>query len=196
MKAPFRERFTAYLAKHRKQIYENLGVIVALVAACAALWSGYEAHRTRVDDDRAYVNAVPTNFKFVQEAGQKRRAEVHFNILVVGKTPAYDVEIGTTCTLGNHHPAPPKPVELVRSMLLQETVKWGCIAIAEKEEDFRSTYLHVAGTLSYRDIFRDRHCLPFCFVSDRANDDPEDSSMQNCMPAPKPSGSCPSSATN
>jgi len=64
--------------------------VVAVIAAAAALWSGYEAHKTRTNDERPFI-AVDTTY-----AGQPPYYENYQSkIVAFGKSPARKISV--TC---------------------------------------------------------------------------------------------------
>jgi hypothetical protein len=76
------------------------GTAVAVIAALAALWSGYEAHKTRIEDERPF-RAI--DFKLIEGPP---RAPLPFetppfdiSIVAFGKTPAENVSL--RCSFDN-----------------------------------------------------------------------------------------------
>jgi hypothetical protein len=64
--------------------------VVAVLAALAALWSGYEAHKTRIDDERPFiaVDVVP-----VSETPSELGPPAINTISAFGKTPARNIKV-------------------------------------------------------------------------------------------------------
>lgn len=65
---PLRLRLRVYFARHRKNVNENLRLIIALLAAAFAGWSGWEAHEARKDAllgvkiaQRSYIDVRATS---------------------------------------------------------------------------------------------------------------------------------------
>lgn len=101
--------------KHRKSVAENLGLIIALAASTAAIWTGYEARHARLEaanaaeqslkvqrdsvnaqittmrvDERPYIRVMPVG---VKPADKEDRDDGYpyqavFNLVAVGRTPA------------------------------------------------------------------------------------------------------------
>jgi hypothetical protein len=94
----------------REQTLENLGLIVSVLAALFAGWSGYEAHQARVSadsatretirlqreatqlDERPYVNVIPFVASFVVMHNPDRSSTafllLRLRVLTNGRTPA------------------------------------------------------------------------------------------------------------
>lgn len=71
--------------------------VVAVVAAIAALWSGYEAHKTRVQDERPFlaVDVVPPGKDDVVIPVTPLNSNARTHVVAFGKTPAKDIHV--TC---------------------------------------------------------------------------------------------------
>jgi hypothetical protein len=62
--------------QHRKTVNENLGLIIALAASCAAVWTGYEARHARLEAR----TAVEQSLKVQQESVQAQTKSVDAQI--------------------------------------------------------------------------------------------------------------------
>jgi hypothetical protein len=114
------------LARHRKTIIENLGLIVTLLATGFAGWSGYEAHETRKDAhqdamttlkiaQRSYVEAenpaIVGRFGIVNSSevpsiavplieGLEKSLIAKYAVRVYGNSPAFQVIVLANCRVG------------------------------------------------------------------------------------------------
>ena len=70
---------------------------VAVVAALAALWSGYEAHKTRVDDERPFlaVDVAPPGSKEAVVPGTFLSPTLRTHVVAFGKSPSRKIIV--TC---------------------------------------------------------------------------------------------------
>lgn len=66
--------------------------IVAVVAAAAAVWTGYEAHKTRVADERPFV-AVDISVKNPEPNAKSVYGLTTANLVAFGKSPAFKLNI-------------------------------------------------------------------------------------------------------
>jgi len=75
---------------------------VAVVAAAAAMWTGYEAHLTRVEDERPYIRAefmgvAPETVVSADGKSSERFLTPHVKLIGIGKTPAEDAMVELKC---------------------------------------------------------------------------------------------------
>jgi hypothetical protein len=113
--------------RNRKRVNENVGLVVAVVAAAAAAWTGYEAHKSRIDAataadasfkvQRDIANAQiralqaaqtpviaispsgPATIEFTRP--QHVKVVGLFEIIAVGATPAFQVFVKKLCGTSN-----------------------------------------------------------------------------------------------
>jgi|SRR5579864_102647 len=94
---PLRLRLRIYFARHRKNVNENLGLIIALLAAAFAGWSGYEAHKARKDAleglkiaQRAYLDVRGHRADFFGVGNPPLIRYTH-TLAVYGSSPAFQI---------------------------------------------------------------------------------------------------------
>jgi hypothetical protein len=70
--------------------------IITLLAAAAALWAAYEAHKARIDDERPFVavDVTPTSWQYTGATDPMITTVVAF-----GKSPAREVTVDCTIVL-------------------------------------------------------------------------------------------------
>jgi hypothetical protein len=183
----FWHRIHSYYRSEQKTINENLGLIVALMAAAAAIWSGFEAHRARLDsadigrgilqtqidamqlDERPFLVATASGWKLEAKRGlQSTVVQVSLKAIASGKTPAFDVAIREACLLD------PNPfTHLPDSSSLEPAFQLSPI-LANREESAMDCpvtrlptdqgYIRAYGELLYSDLFKRKHSTTFCFV--------------------------------
>jgi hypothetical protein len=66
----------------RRNLSENLGIVIALAASCAAMWTGYEAHRARLEAAVAARDSVSVQGKAVQAQIDAMRVDERPYVLV------------------------------------------------------------------------------------------------------------------
>lgn len=181
------ERIHSYYRREQKAINENLGLIVALMAAAAAIWSGFEAHKARLDsaeigrgilqtqidamqlDERPFLVAAASGWKLEAQRGlQSTVVQISLNARASGKTPAFDVAIREACVLD-----PNSFTHLPDFSLLEPSFQLSPI-LANHEESAMDCpvtrmpkdqgYIRAYGELLYSDLFKRKHTTTFCFV--------------------------------
>ena len=123
---------------------------VAVVAAAAAVWSGYESHRSRIDDERPYV-AVE---------GISGPDTVKLNSF--GKTPALNVQLLCMGQDEAHWGALSNIVPLRLGTLMPSQ---SMIAFCIPKESVASNVYSAFGTVSYEDFNGTHYLTPFCFLA-------------------------------
>jgi hypothetical protein len=120
------ERLAETYRKRRKDLNQNLGLLIALAASCAAIWTGYEARHTRLEAGFAAKDSLDVQHKAVQAqidtmrlderpyirvgaVGVKRTDEADpdepdyyraaFKLIAVGRTPATFLKWNVRCSL-------------------------------------------------------------------------------------------------
>ena len=190
---PFRLRMRIYFARHRKHVNENLGLIIALLAAAFAGWSGYEAHATRNDAlaalkiaQRSYVDVQDHTVSFtgarMMRTG-KTLLQYKHTVTVYGNSPAFEVEETSVCRLGVF--ADPRPgitfddFQLLQSFDLPFLQRLPAEIIPGSRHSSSVTCNYpegganrktnmgalVYGIINYVDIFGDKHQKHFCYLN-------------------------------
>lgn len=99
-------RIRIYFARHRKHVNENLGLIVALLAAAFAGWASWEAHEARIDthnDSLLGLKVAQRSYLEVEDATfdslSKTRTDSHanFSVKVYGNSPAFNINVEAHC---------------------------------------------------------------------------------------------------
>lgn len=120
------ETLTEMYQRHRKNIVENLGVIIALAASVAAVWTGYEARHARLEaasaaeksfnvqrdsvdaqittmrvDERPYIRVSPIGVKPADKGDRDDGYpyQAVFNLSALGRTPATLLTWNVYCTV-------------------------------------------------------------------------------------------------
>jgi hypothetical protein len=119
------ERLGETFRKHRNYLNENLGLVIALAASCAALWTGYEARHSRLEaalaakdsldaqrkavqaqidtmrlDERPYIRVGTVGVKRAEEGDRDEHDyQAVFKLVAVGRTPAIFLEWNVRCGL-------------------------------------------------------------------------------------------------
>lgn len=180
-------RIHAYYGKEQKAINENLGLIVALLAAAAAIWSGYEAHHGRLDaaeigrgmlqahiaatqlDERPFVVPSATGWNLEAREGlQSTIVHVLLKARASGRTPAFDVAIREACVLDpgafTHLPdfSSLEPAFQLSPILANAEESPMDCPVTRGPSD--QGYIRAYGELLYVDLFKQPHTTTFCFV--------------------------------
>lgn len=161
----------------------SFGTIIAVIAALTAIWSSYEAHLSRLEDERPYVKveySALAHERFLDGAphpsplgGFGDGMVPHIKLTIFGKTPALNISIDSDCIegLANDHPAHPT-----------NDVSYGMLFPSESGDSYCSRYLsglqpdgssqltyllEYWGMVHYRDIDGHDHQTPFCFEDDQ-----------------------------
>lgn len=181
------ERIHSYYRREQKAINENLGLIVALLAAAAAIWSGFEAHKARLDsaeigrgilqahidatqlDERPFLVAAESGWKLEAHPGlQSTVVQISLKARASGKTPAFNVAIREACVFDpnpfTHLPdfSSLEPAFQLSPILSnQEESAMDCpVTRVPNDQGFIRAY----GELLYSDLFKRKHSTTFCFV--------------------------------
>lgn len=180
-------RIRTYYRRERKTINENFGLIVALLAAAAAVWSGYEAHLGRIDaaklghdmvqahveatrlDERPFIVPMATGWKVDSRVGTDSAVILlSLKARVTGRTPAFDVNIREACIID-----PNSFTHLPDFFSLEPAFQLAPILAGTEESsmdcpvtrDLREQgYIRAYGELLYVDLFKQKHSATFCFV--------------------------------
>jgi len=135
---------------------------VALAAAAAAFWSGYEAHKTRVDDQRAFlsIDILPwgPDDKVIQPIADVR-------VLSTGKSAANNVSINCSTSLDLNMPWRENDphVHLNFSYILPNRfIPINCGTIHSPTPEIKQPVITL-GLITYYDESRNYHQTPFCF---------------------------------
>lgn len=180
-----------WFGRGRKVINESAGLMIAALAAAAAIWSGYEAQRGRLDaletmriDERPYVG---TSLDSLDPAFAPDHVQLMtwVKITTYGRTPAIHVDYLYFCApiddvilqkqgfdqyvaLGDlmeatKRSAKKKAYDAGPYVLnVGESERLGCLINLDRL-DRRALLLF--GSVYYEDIFRDSaHYMPFCLM--------------------------------
>jgi hypothetical protein len=158
-KATHGSTYSGQMAR-RTLFITTASVVVAVVAALAALWSGYEAHRTRIDDERPYISAVPSkdpnqiNFAVVlQASGRSPALNVRLACLATVQPDIADwKKIENDSDLGNDR------VQQNVYLIPGQKMLRAC-AFSEYVKSYDSV---VYGVVLYEDSSHDQYETPFC----------------------------------
>lgn len=118
------ETLAEWYRKHRKNVNENLGLLIALAACGAAIWTGHEARRTRFDaanaadqsvkvqhdslqaqittmrlDERPFVRVGTVGVKLADKADTDLDYQAVFKLVAFGRTPAAVLKWNVYCGL-------------------------------------------------------------------------------------------------
>ena len=77
-----KQRLSEMYRMRRRNLSENLGIVIALAASCAAMWTGYEAHRARLEAAVAARDSVSVQGKAVQAQIDAMRVDERPYVLV------------------------------------------------------------------------------------------------------------------
>jgi hypothetical protein len=191
----FLERIQVEHEKAEKKRNERLLVIVgiasaiiALAAAGAAWWTGYEAHLTRVEDERPYLRVRFSGVENMQVHTIKSEShnldEPVIEISAFGKTPATGVIVNAQClsTTRLHLLDPDRsrtfPIERVPGTIFPtESMKIPCF------DDYTAPHLGSEelvfhGIVTYTDLGGRRYETPFCYIRSLNTIDFEDCTIE------------------
>jgi hypothetical protein len=110
--------------KHRKNVNENLGLIIALAACGAAMWTGYEARHSRLEaaniadqslkvqhesvqaqinavrfDERPYIRVATVGVKPAGKEDTDDDYQAVFKLVAIGRTPATFLNWNVYCRI-------------------------------------------------------------------------------------------------
>lgn len=179
-----------YFARHRKHVSENLGLIIALLAAGFAAWASWEARQARKDahDDamrslkiaqRSYVEVEGHTMQTIVVKNGRTYPQASFEVKVYGNSPAFNVRIHHGCRAGPDHTAIEKisgTRELMQRILADYNQRQYQVLVAgssdkvetecwtdSTEPSYSGSGLISFGAVSYDDVFGDHHLTSFCY---------------------------------
>jgi hypothetical protein len=158
----------------------HVEIIVAISAAGGALWAGWEAHMTRLDDERPYV--------YVNQGSLKLTVDKEFVYTVMapkiegaGKTPAINVRVAGRCSSDKEHgPTLPLPVYDQKSpgkdgfLIINVPSLANGQTLIEDLQNYCGTKnsatsvpfeYYLDGTVQYDDLYGRHHQTTFCIKS-------------------------------
>lgn len=130
-----------------------LSTFVAVVAAVAGVWSGLEAHKTRIEDERPYLS-----FRVLKDSDK----EGPLRIIGLGKSPSLQVHI--SCLFGDRDNIDWHSIDKVsfrsffQVVMPGDTFSASCMA-AEKPSAGTAVY----GLIQYQDAEHHQYQTPFCY---------------------------------
>jgi hypothetical protein len=135
---------------------------VAVVAAAAAIWSGYEAHQTRIDDERPFITPGPAEqlhpspFVRIQimNNGKSAAKKVHAICVNAVETPGSEVQ---------WRPELPGAPSNFPFLLPTTWVKFNCPLTSQNNLPDRGTAVEL-GVVEYQDVRGNRYQTPFCYT--------------------------------
>ena len=160
---------------------------MALLAAGAAVWSGYEARKARMDageigrsmlqshiaatqlDERPFIVPFANGWRLEAKHGlESTIVQISLKAKASGKTPAFDVALREACVLDSgpfvHLPdfsSLERPFQLSPILSNQEESSMDCpVSRALIDQG----YIRAYGELLYVDLFKRKHTTTFCFV--------------------------------
>jgi hypothetical protein len=167
--------------------------LAAVAAAIFAGWSGYEAHRSRLEsseiakatlqtqqesvraqiqvmhlDELPFVSATPLDVVLNRDLPAMKDTEVTilYNISVVGKTPAFNVRYSSVC-VADEDKTQPFPPALPEHYELAGGVLFnqdvGTDCSLMLGRVDRSPLVALVTRIQYQDVFQDLHFGMFCF---------------------------------
>jgi hypothetical protein len=187
----FGTKVRIYFSRHRKTVNENLGLIIALLAAAFAGWSGWEAHEARKDAllslkiaQRSYVDVQDHQVDWPGARWATGEAVLRYQhaVTVYGSTPAFQVRESTTCrlgiaarykgqiTMGDLTPgtfiggplSEQLPDEIIPSSKYSSKI---LCELAPTKAIGGDQGVIVYGVINYEDIFREKHYKHFCYYN-------------------------------
>jgi len=149
--------------------------IIALLAAVAAFWSGYEAHKARVDDERPFLDVDVTALSPddpIKIAAPLRWRFYRSKIVASGKSPAINVRL--TCAAVSYSPSVEpnwQPLGKYRYtarsfpyILPNRSAIFGCHSIDDPATpQLDPNMVTLFGVLQYQDQQGTAYQTPFCF---------------------------------
>jgi hypothetical protein len=135
-------------------------VIVAVLAAGAAFWSVWEAHETRADDERPFINPEPSvaiaNSSFIRIQLKNNGKSAAKNLKV---TCINTIEDGKEQQWGTYRSTATFPY-----LLPTIYVRVNCRELPQKPTDHAKAV--EMGVVEYDDLSNHHYTTPFCFVFD------------------------------
>ncbi len=173
-----RRRLLDRYERNRKVVNENLGLIIAVFAAGAAIWSGWIARRalavqseaTRLEY-RPYVSVRFTKASFVKPQRfadgkimpESSGYEVAVQIASIGKTPAKNLRVQGFCDReqkGLHNGW----MKAEWPLLFDDTEQLICHTNADLPDGKLPLNIVVSASVAYDDVFNERHTTSLCRI--------------------------------
>jgi hypothetical protein len=180
-------QFRIYFARHRKHVNENLGLIVALLAAAFAGLSGWEAYRARIDAllglkiaQRSYIEIkdVKSAVSWKGYADGSSRIDYSFVVKAYGNSPAFQIRQAVTCDRGLRLELQYPPTSAEKPLSAES---WGPnesflhlvaahLPSGSEEEVYGSCPYSkdgwvLNGVVFYNDVFGDSNYIHLCYVA-------------------------------
>lgn len=164
-----RQNFEAKL-ETQKARRDWMMLIITFAAVAAAYWTGWEAHKARLDtseavrlDERPFVNIVPNKFN-VSHLQTGNILEVPFKLSVVGKTPAFALRLKYACGWNIYQS--PRRLEMhdlgeVRPLSMNDAYDLNCEGTAPFP--FPISDYDFLATVQYQDFFHLTHTTSVCY---------------------------------
>jgi hypothetical protein len=136
---------------------------IAVIATAAAIWSGYEAHQTRIDDERPFITPAtaeqlpPSPFRRIQinNNGKSAAKNVHAICVSGVETPGSQVQW--------HPELPGAPGNNFPFLLPTTWVKFNCPLTAQNDLPNSGMAVEL-GVVEYEDVTGNRYQTPFCYT--------------------------------
>jgi hypothetical protein len=151
--------------------------VVAVAAAVGALWSGYEAHQTRIEDERPYIRTEFAGFALENSHDLKAPGDntpdsasqaPHIKLNVFGKSPAIGVDVLSSCEYSNGKDIETEnDIEDLGFIFPSENRTITCKPARKPYQAVR-----VFGVVSYTDVHDKDYRTPFCFAEKEVNVEP------------------------
>ena len=150
-----------------------LGVVVGLAAAGAAFWAGYEAHKTRVEDERPYVmtgfGGMDDETFITGRTAIGKRPAPHVTLSVFGKSPAVNIEMYAHCSVDNSEEPTPtfdwkRPIESEPAIFPGKSKTYYCKEIMNIPQTESPPPVRFQGRIEYHDLSKHLYKTPFCFL--------------------------------
>jgi len=159
--------------------------VVAVIAAIAGVWTGYEAHQTRIEDERPFIavdfTPDPTT------AQMDLIDQLHFfdtHLVSTGRTPARKVQF--TCGMiptssGGQTPKwplqglDPRQFTTLPYLLPGHSQQVSCQQVPNFAHPIpyeSVTGLTRLGEINYQDLHGNHFCTPFCVIINKRGSDP------------------------
>jgi hypothetical protein len=145
-------------------------VAVAVIAACAAVWSCYEAHETRVEDERPYIltefagfkaesthDLAPPNSKAIETSS----LTPHIKLDVFGKAPAIEVIVLSSCSYSTGADLQTERQSEIEGVGFIFPAENRTISCKPARKPYSS--VKIFGVVSYTDVHHGDYKTPYCF---------------------------------
>ena len=169
-------------ARRRKNINENLGLIIALLAAAFAAWSAWEAQKAREEAvlsskiaQRSYVEAEDNGVAGGMVLNQPF-LDAHYTLKVYGNSPAFEIVVTSNCKLGPAGSVINKPGGITKDDLKTDSLRLPRVTVVGSQTPLQSHCQIPAssdesigvveyGEIDYKDVFGDSHYTHFCYYN-------------------------------